>query len=216
MQSNWSCYRCGTTAPAYPSWLQTTTSDASNIFILSVPRMSRHQRQVRRCPVRVILLLSASTFSSYLHIWCLHMTKYESKRYLFRLTQSFDWPSLVGCNRTCRLQPADYVTTNRLECFGRLQCHSFNDHSLSLPLRLVLLLSLHPSSGTLFLLTLDLQTVSHVLNVDWNLNFLRLLTPPRTSRVLYNAIATFRCDFSFFSVGACFFPASPRVKTLRW
>ena len=63
---------------------------------------------------------------------------------------------------------------------GHLQRHSFNDHSLSLPSRLVLLPSLHPSSGTLFLLTLDLQTVSHVLNADSNQSFLQLVTPPRT------------------------------------
>jgi len=80
------------------------------------------------------------------------------------------------------------------------QLHSFNDHSLSLSLHLVLLLLLLPSSGTLFLLTLDLQTVSLVLNVDWNLSFLRLLTPPRTVQCHRSAALwfVFLCDLSRF------------------
>jgi len=91
------------------------------------------------------------------------------------------------CSSTCPCDASEYPkmadkvlpTASHIYSFGRLQRHSFNDHSLSLSLRLVLLLLLHPSSGTLFLLTLDLQTVSHVLNADWNLSCLRLLMIPR-------------------------------------
>ena len=99
------------------------------------------------------------------------------------LTVQSQWRQSLSRRSTVVCRPnlvMTYGTTNLLERFGHLQRLSFNDHSLSLPSRLVLLPSLHPSSGTLFLLTLDLQTVSHVLNADWNQSFLQLLTPPRT------------------------------------
>ena len=91
---------------------------------------------------------------------CPHNAHVAASAQTFVTQGTLVWPTLVMA----------YVTTNRLERFGRLQRHSFNDHSLSLPLRLALLLSLLPS-GTLFLLTLDLQSVSHLLNVDWNPSF---------------------------------------------
>ena len=75
-----------------------------------------------------------------------------------RWRQSLSRRSTVVCRPTLLMT---YVTTNRLERFGRLQRHSFNDHSLSLPLRLVLLLSLHPSSGTLSVNTRSADSLTY-------------------------------------------------------